>query len=97
MFKISISTNKLAENLAANNKGTVTITLEDNGIGVEVQHLSHLFEYLYRVEDSRNRETGGFGLGLSICQHIVIAHQGEISAEKSHLGGLSVIITLPIA
>lgn len=96
-FKVSITTNKLAENLAANNKGTVTITLEDNGIGVEAQYLSHLFEYLYRVEDSRNRETGGFGLGLSICQHIVIAHQGEISAEKSDLGGLSVIITLPIA
>lgn len=96
-FKVSITTNKLAENLAANNKGTVTITLEDNGIGVEAQHLTHLFEYLYRVEDSRNRETGGFGLGLSICQHIVIAHQGEISAEKSVLGGLSVIITLPIA
>ncbi|MFT6208885.1 MAG: two-component system sensor histidine kinase BaeS, partial [Colwellia sp.] len=42
-------------------------------------------------------ETGGFGLGLSICQNIVIAHQGEIRAEKSSLGGLTITITLPLA
>ncbi|ARD44752.1 two-component sensor histidine kinase [Colwellia sp. PAMC 21821] len=96
-FKVSVIVNKLAENSAGNDKGTVTLRFEDNGIGVDEQHLIHLFEYLYRVEDSRNRETGGFGLGLSICQHIVIAHQGEISAEKSVLGGLAIIITLPLA
>lgn len=96
-LSVSVTVNKLEENSAGNNKGTVTIKFEDNGIGVDEQHLVHLFEYLYRVEDSRNRETGGFGLGLSICQHIVIAHQGEISAEKSVSGGLAVIITLPLA
>jgi len=74
----------------------VCISIEDNGIGVIEPHLTHLFEYLYRVDNSRNRETGGAGLGLSICEHIVSAHQGSIKAEVSELGGLAIIIRLPI-
>ena len=74
----------------------VTLTFEDNGIGVEDMHLEHLFEHLYRVDASRNRKTGGAGLGLSICRLIVTAHQGEISAEHSASGGLAIIVKLPI-
>ena len=96
-LKVSLTVDKTVEQLTENDKGTVTLTIEDNGIGVDEAHLAHLFEYLYRVEDSRNRETGGFGLGLSICQHIVIAHQGKINATASSLGGLALIITLPLA
>ena len=88
-LKVSLTVDKTVEQLTENDKGTVTLTIEDNGIGVDEAHLAHLFEYLYRVEDSRNRETGGFGLGLSICQHIVIAHQGKINATASSLGGLA--------
>lgn len=73
------------------------VKFEDNGLGVAKQHLPHLFEHLYRVEDSRNRKTGGTGLGLSICAHIVAAHQGEISAEQSGLGGLAIVIKLPLS
>jgi two-component system sensor histidine kinase BaeS len=73
----------------------VIIKVEDNGVGVSEKHLINLFEYLYRVEDSRNRKTGGSGLGLSICAHIVVAHQGKIIAEKSKLGGLAIVINLP--
>ena len=76
--------------------GYVCINVEDNGIGVKEPHLTHLFEYLYRVDNSRNRETGGAGLGLSICEHIVSAHQGGIEAAASRLGGLAIIIRLPI-
>ncbi|RBW41555.1 two-component sensor histidine kinase [Psychromonas sp. B3M02] len=72
------------------------ITVEDNGVGVAEHHLPHLFESLYRVENSRNRQTGGSGLGLSICSHIVSAHQGNIKAAKAKLGGLAVIIELPL-
>ncbi|MBB1268863.1 ATP-binding protein [Shewanella sp. SR44-3] len=75
---------------------TVLISFEDNGIGVDDKHLAHLFEHLYRVDDSRNRQTGGSGLGLSICRHIVAAHQGEIWAEKASLGGLAIHIRLKI-
>jgi len=72
------------------------MTIEDNGVGVDKTHLSHLFEYLYRVDSARNRQEGGSGLGLSICQHIVKGHQGEIAAEKASLGGLAIIIRLPL-
>jgi len=75
----------------------VQVIVEDNGVGVPEQHLSHLFEYLYRVEDSRNRKTGGSGLGLSICAHIVTAHQGHIRAQASEMGGLAIIIELPLS
>jgi len=75
----------------------VIMTVEDNGIGVPEAHLTHLFEHLYRVESSRNRKSGGSGLGLSICAHIVEAHQGKISAEHSPSGGLAIIIVLPLS
>jgi two-component system, OmpR family, sensor histidine kinase BaeS len=75
---------------------TAQVTIEDNGPGVEDEHLSHLFEHLYRVENSRNRKLGGSGLGLSICRQIVEAHQGEIRAERSTLGGLAIIICFPL-
>jgi two-component system sensor histidine kinase BaeS len=71
------------------------LRIEDNGFGVDKNDLPHLFEYLFRVEDSRNRETGGSGLGLSICKKIVEAHHGKISAFASDLGGLGILIILP--
>ncbi|MGB5445372.1 MAG: ATP-binding protein [Psychromonas sp.] len=73
------------------------VKIEDDGEGVSEQHLPHLFEYLYRVDNSRNRKTGGSGIGLSVCAHIVAAHQGEIIAQQSDLGGLAIIITLPLS
>lgn len=75
----------------------ITVKVEDDGVGVAEQHLPRLFEHLYRVEDSRNRKTGGSGLGLSISAHIVAAHHGQISAQQSKLGGLAIIIELPIS
>ena len=81
------------KNASLNN---VVITIEDDGLGVEEEHLDHLFEHLYRVDDSRNRKTGGTGLGLSICSHITEAHQGKISAGKSSMGGLAITIILPL-
>ena len=81
----------------ASKKPQLLLVFEDNGVGVEPEHMVNLFEYLYRTDDSRNRKTGGAGLGLSICQHIVVAHQGEISAARSSLGGLAIKIKLPLA
>jgi len=64
------------------------------GVNKNIQH--KLFERFYRVEKSRNRSHGGSGLGLAICKQIVEAHQGNIVAMDSTLGGLNIKITFPI-
>ncbi|HEY5973808.1 MAG TPA: ATP-binding protein, partial [Geobacteraceae bacterium] len=76
---------------------TVSIDFQDSAPGVTDTDLERLFERLYRVEASRNRATGGAGLGLAICRNIVEAHQGTISARPSPLGGLWVRVELPRA
>jgi len=86
----------LVKLLTVSEESFIHIRIEDNGIGVEDTHLPHLFEYLYRVDDARNRQQGGSGLGLSLCQHIVHAHKGDITAQKSKLGGLAILINIPV-
>jgi len=79
------------------NADMVTIELNDTSPGVSDQDLEHIFDRLYRAEGSRNRATGGAGLGMSICKNIVEAHDGNISATKSPMGGLNVEIKLPLS
>ncbi len=73
----------------------VTITIEDSAPAVPENAIDNIYDRLFRVEASRNRETGGAGLGLSICKGIVNVHNGEIHASHSNLGGLKQNITLP--
>jgi len=77
--------------------GTAIITIDDTLPCVPLESLDKLFEHLYRVESSRNRKTGGSGLGLSLCKSIVLAHQGSITASDSPKGGLRIHCTLPVA
>ena len=74
----------------------LTIEFQDSKPGVRVQDREKLFERFYRVEKSRNVESGGTGLGLTICKNIVNAHEGTISAHESPLGGLLIRIHLPV-
>ncbi|KAF1047862.1 MAG: Signal transduction histidine-protein kinase BaeS [Herbaspirillum frisingense] len=71
------------------------LRFDDSEPGVDAAALARLFERFFRVEASRNRASGGAGLGLAICRRIVEAHQGTISAQASPLGGLRVTVTLP--
>ncbi len=77
------------------NNHSVLAYIDDSAPGVPQNNLNDIFDRLYRIEGSRNRETGGAGLGLSICKNIVDAHQGNIHAQVSELGGLKVCVTLP--
>ncbi len=76
--------------------GSLFIEIEDSAPAVAAEHLRHLFNRLYRVDPSRSRTTGGAGLGLAICKNIVEAHQGDISAGPSDLGGLKLSLRLPL-
>lgn len=61
------------------------IKFEDNGVGIPKEHLPYIFERFYRVEKSRNRDTGGLGLGLAIVKEIIEAHGWKVNA-KSYKG-----------
>lgn len=76
-------------------ENSVTVDFADSAPGVPRSELGRLFDRLYRVESSRNRSTGGAGLGLAICRNIVEAHGGEITAQPSTMGGLLIRIELP--
>lgn len=74
----------------------VEITVADSAPAVPNEALEQLFDHLFRVENSRNRKTGGLGIGLALAKNIVHAHQGEIAARHSKLGGLAIVIKLPL-
>lgn len=65
---------------------TATITIKDDGQGIPEEELPQIFEPFYRVDRSRSRETGGYGLGLSMCKRIMKAHNGNITAENNSSG-----------
>jgi signal transduction histidine kinase len=73
------------------------IDWEDSKPGVPADALPRLFERLFRVDNSRNRGRGGSGLGLAICRSIAEAHGGSIEARASDLGGLRIVLRLPLA
>lgn len=72
------------------------IFIEDNGPGIPKEKREDVFNAFFRLEESRNRETGGIGLGLTITRDIVAAHGGKIHLEDSELGGLKVVMVFPI-
>ncbi|MBY0516615.1 MAG: PAS domain S-box protein [Bacteriovoracaceae bacterium] len=72
------------------------VQITDNGPGIGKEHLARIFERFYRVDHSRDRETGGTGLGLAIVKHIIMKHHGNIHAESDGLHGTKFIIELPL-
>lgn len=72
------------------------MTFADSAPGVNDDQLAMLFDRFYRTEGSRNRASGGSGLGLSICQNIVAAHGGTLTASHSPFGGVSITVELPM-
>jgi len=73
----------------------VEIRVKDTGKGISEEDLPHIFERFYRADKSRNRETGGIGIGLTITKTIIEAHEGTIRAESKLGEGTEFIIVLP--
>lgn len=86
---------RAAINLGIRNK-FLEITIDDNGPGIPEESRQDVFKAFYRLEASRNMQTGGVGLGLAIAKDTVIAHGGEISLDDSPLGGLKVRLKFPL-
>ncbi|MFX3637314.1 MAG: sensor histidine kinase [Candidatus Pristimantibacillus sp.] len=72
----------------------IQVTVEDTGIGIPDKELAHVFERFYRVDKSRNRNTGGGGLGLAITKALVERHGGQVWAESDR--GTLVHVHLPL-
>lgn len=72
-------------------------SITDQGIGLEPEQLSSIFERFYQVDNASTRKVGGSGLGLSICRAIVEAHNGEIWVESTPGLGSTFHFTLPLA
>ena len=74
----------------------VMIVIDDDGPGIDAAAREDVFKPFHRIEPSRNPKSGGVGLGLSITRDIIVAHGGHVMLEESPMGGLRVIVTLPV-
>ena len=83
--------------LLINERNKAKLIIRNTGEGIEKEHLEKIFERFYRVDDSRDRGTGGYGLGLSIAKAIVEEHKGKIHAESIINNETSFIIELPLS
>ncbi len=76
--------------------GMVTLLVEDNGPGLPLSEVDRLFQPFQRIEMSRNKETGGMGLGLPIARNIFRAHGGDVTLGNRPNGGARATVTLPV-
>lgn len=89
---------RLERQQAAHGNGDeIVVRVSDSGPGVPDEALPKIFEPFYRLDDARNRQTGGAGLGLSIADRAVRLHGGQLRASNRKEGGLEVEIRIPAA
>jgi signal transduction histidine kinase len=89
-IKYSNPDNRAVEVAARKEAGAIVVTIRDHGIGIPKEDLSAIFEPFYRADKSRSRNTGGYGLGMSLCKKIMDAHGGSIGIESTHGEGTTV-------
>ncbi len=82
--------------LVKRDQGLVVVEVEDDGPGIPPAELDRVFEPFHRGEPSRNRETGGVGLGLPIARNIMRAHGGDVTLSNRMTGGIKATVTLPV-
>ena len=82
--------------LTRENAGLVRLTVADEGPGIPEAELEAVFTPFHRLEASRNRETGGTGLGLTIARNILRGHGGDVVLQNRPEGGLIAVASLPV-
>ena len=94
-----INSKKYAETVKVEfeyNSEHAIITIDDNGPGIKPEHRDDVFKAFFRLDPSRNTDTGVTGLGLTIAKDIVQSHGGDLLLSEASLGGLRATITLPL-
>ena len=87
---------KVAIRVERTGGGTASVCVQDSGPGIPEEQLPHVFQRFYRGDPSRSRSTGGFGLGLAICEAMVTAYGGQIQAANRDGHGTEMRVQLPI-
>ena len=87
---------KVAIQVESDGGDTACVSVQDSGPGIPEEQLPHVFQRFYRGDPSRSRATGGFGLGLAICEAMVTAYGGQIQAANRDGQGTEMRVQLPI-
>ncbi|MGJ0505662.1 MAG: ATP-binding protein [Methylocystis sp.] len=87
---------KKLEFAIANDGEAMVVHIDDDGPGIPVERREDAFRPFYRLDESRNQDNGNSGLGLAIARDIARSHGGDITLDRSPLGGLRATVTLPI-
>ncbi len=74
----------------------VSITVDDDGVGIPPAHREDVFRPFYRLDEARNQDQGGAGLGLAIARDIARSHGGDIMLSDSPMGGLRAAVRIPV-
>jgi signal transduction histidine kinase len=94
-LKYSSKSSRPVEVTSGTKNDLLTIRIKDFGLGIPAHLLNQVFEPFFRVDPSRSRQSGGFGLGLSMCKAIMEAHHGTIHIESNAGKGTLVVINFP--
>jgi signal transduction histidine kinase len=91
--KLSLPDSQPVEVSVTESEGKIVVGIQDDGPGIPPVDLPNLFEPFFRVDRSRSKRTGGYGLGLSMCKRIMEAHGGSIAAENNPDRGARFVLT----
>jgi signal transduction histidine kinase len=93
--KYSLPDSRAIRVTAERRDGRGMLRVTDDGAGVPSEDRERIFEPFFRVDRSRSRESGGYGLGLSICRRVMEAHGGQITVEAAKGRGTSFVLSFP--
>lgn len=96
-IKYSLPDSRAVEVTAATTPDRVVVRVTDDGPGIPPDEAERLFEPFFRLDRSRSKKTGGYGLGLSICKRIMEAHGGSITVERNPGRGATFVLGFPRA